>query len=111
VKLPGADRVRIDERKVRGYLLSSTHPVGRFKARVFAALGFDERGAEPFMAELRRIAAAGEVAEEEDTEFGRKYTVPGDLTGPAGSAQVLTVWMKEPGQEEVRLVTVRPRWP
>jgi len=43
VKLPNADRVRIDERKVRGYLLSPSHPVGRFKARVFAALGFGER--------------------------------------------------------------------
>ena len=111
MKLPGADQVRIDERKVRGYLLSPTHPVGRFKARVFAGLGFDEGSAELFMAELRRIAAAGEVGEEEDTEFGRKYTVPDDLTGPVGSAQVLTVWIREPGQEEMRLVTVRPRWP
>lgn len=50
-----------------------------------------------FIAELRRIAVAGEVAEVEDTEFGRKYTVPGDLKGPAGA--------------DVRLVTVRPRWP
>ena len=28
--------------------------------------------AAPFMAELRRIAAAGEVAELEDTAFGRR---------------------------------------
>lgn len=108
VKLPGADRVRIDELKVRGYLLSPTHPVGRFKARVFAALGFaQDVGA--FVAEIRRIAAAGDVGEVEDTEFGRKYTVPGDLIGPTSSAQVLTVWIQEPGQEQVRLVTVRPR--
>jgi hypothetical protein len=45
----------------------------------------------------------------EDTEFGRKYTVPGDLKGSAGSAQVLTVWIQEAGQGEVRLVTVSPR--
>ena len=82
MKLPHPDRGRIDERKVRGYLLSQSHPVGRFKARIFAALGFGEGTAEPFVAELRRIAAAGEVAEVEDTAFGRKYTVPGDLTGP-----------------------------
>ena len=111
MKLPGADRVRIDERKIRGYLLSRTHPVGRFKARVFAALGFDESSTQALVSELRRIAAHGEVAGLEDTEFGRKYTVPGDLKGSAGSAQVLTVWIQEAGQEEVRLVTVRPRWP
>jgi hypothetical protein len=91
VKLPGADRVRIDEIKIRGYLLSKIHPVGRFKARVFAALGFDDNSVEGFVSELRRIAAEGEVAEAEDAEFGRKYTVPGVLAGPAGSAQVLTM--------------------
>jgi hypothetical protein len=99
----------IDERKVREYLLSRSHPVGRFKARVFAALGFDEGAADTFMGELRRIAAGGEISEVEDTEFGRKYTVPGDLNGPAGSAPVFTVWFQEYGQEDVRLVTVRPR--
>jgi len=109
VKLPRADEVRIDERKVRGYLLSRTHPVGRFKARIFAALGFEETTTDAFIAEVRRIAAAGEVSEVEDTEFGRKYTVPGDLRGPAGVGEVLTVWIQESGQTDVRLVTVRPR--
>ena len=109
MKLPRAEKVQIDARKVRGYLLSQTHPVGRFKARVFAAVGFDDTKTDAFIAELRRIAVAGEVAEVEDTEFGRKYTVAGDLKGPAGSVQVLTVWIQEPGQADVRLVTVRPR--
>lgn len=111
MKLPGADKVEIDERKVRGYLISRTHPVGRFKARVFAALGFDENASAAFVSELRRIALVGEVVEVEDMEFGRKYTVPGELKGPVGSAQVLTVWIQLTGQAEVRLVTVRPRWP
>jgi hypothetical protein len=66
-----------------GDLLSRSHPVGRFKARVFAALGFN----------------------------GRKYTVVGELRGPAGAARVSTVWIQEPGKSSVRLVTVRPRWP
>ena len=84
--------------------------MGRFKAKFFASLGFTE-GIDGFVAELRWIAANGEVAGVEDTEFGRKYTVPGELTGPGGSARVLTVWIQEAGQEQVRLVTVRPRWP
>ena len=111
MRLPTAEPVRIDDEKVRRYLLSPTHPVGRFKARVFARLGFEEQSAEAFVAEVRRIAAQGEVSEVEDTGFGRKYTIPGELRGPAGSARVLTVWIQEPGQAGVRLVTVRPRWP
>jgi len=109
MKIPHAGDVRIDERKVRGYLLSTSHPVGRFKARVLAALGFDERGAPAFIEELRRLAVEGDVSEVEETAFGQKYTVPGDLIGPLGTAPVITVWFRERGVDRVRLVTVRPR--
>jgi len=109
MKLPHAADVRIDERKVAGYLLSEAHPVGRFKARVFAALGFEPSTTDAFIAELRRVAAEGEVATVVETGFGQKYTVPGDLRGPLGTAPVVTVWFLEPSQERVRLVTVRPR--
>ncbi len=109
MKLPGADRVQVDDLKVHGYLLSPTHPVGRFKARVFAAAGFGEPTADLFISELRRIAVSGEVKGIEDIEFGRKYTVPGELQGPAGQVRVLTVWIQEPDQAAPRLVTVHPR--
>lgn len=107
---PECNQVRIDDRKVREYLLSRSHPVGRFKARFFAALGFDETTVAAFVAELRRIAESEEVDETEDTEFGRKYTVPGELRGPAGAAQVVTVWIQETARQDTRLVTVRPRY-
>ena len=108
MKLPNADQVQIDGPKVSEYLLSPAHPVGRFKARVFKALGFDQSNLDAFVAEVRRIAAEGEVAEVEDFEFGRKYTVSGELKGPRSAARVVTVWMQAPGREDVRLVTVRP---
>jgi len=38
--LPNADRAEISAQKLRDYLLSPNHPVGRFKARFFGALGF-----------------------------------------------------------------------
>jgi len=75
---------------------------------VFNALGFDESGVAAFVAEVRRIAAEGDVSEVQDNAFGRKYTVPGELRGPVGIARVLTVWIQETGQDDVRLVTVRP---
>ena len=109
MRLPGGDNVRIEDRKVRSYLLSTAHPVGRFKARVFASAGFTESTIEAFISEIRRVAAVGEIASAEDTAFGRKYTIPGTLTGPGKALQVLTVWIEEPGQPAVRLVTVQPR--
>jgi hypothetical protein len=55
-----------------GYLLSPTHPVGGFKARFFAALGFDEGAADDFVQQVHDIDLAGDAADVEDTEFGRK---------------------------------------
>jgi len=40
VLIPNADRATIDATKLRDYLLSATHPIGRFKARFLTALGF-----------------------------------------------------------------------
>jgi hypothetical protein len=109
LRLPGAEQVRIEDAKVRSYLLSTGHPVGRFKARVFASAGFTEATLDVFVAEVRRLAASEEVSGSEDTEFGRKYTLVGTLTGPIKPVDVLTVWIEEPGQPAVRLVTVQPR--
>jgi len=107
--LPGGGDVQIEDRKVRGYLLSRTHPVGRFKARVFASAGFTDGTVDAFLSEIRRLAASGEVSRIEDTPFGRKYTVPGMLIGPVGVIRVVTVWLEEPVRAGVRLVTVQPR--
>jgi len=38
VLLRNAELAEIDPQKLHGYLLSKAHPVGRFKARFFAAL-------------------------------------------------------------------------
>jgi len=102
VKLPRSDDVAIEGAEVREYLLSPSHPVGRFKARLFAALGFDRDDPEPFLADLRRIAESEEVFSEQDTKHGRKYTVQGTLQGPSGSLEVITVWIRDPGREYVR---------
>jgi hypothetical protein len=53
VRLPGADGAHIDPQKLHGYLLSTSHPVGRFKARFFAALGYTAAIWQQFEADLR----------------------------------------------------------
>ena len=40
MKLPNGEQAIIDERKVREYLLSPSHPVGRFKLKFFSGIGF-----------------------------------------------------------------------
>ena len=76
---------------------------------MFLALGFRRETPGPFVAEVRRIGSSGAISSEQDTKHGRKYTVPGVLRGPAGSLEVITVWIRDTGREQVRLVTVRPK--
>ncbi|MGE5597303.1 MAG: DUF6883 domain-containing protein [Hyphomicrobiales bacterium] len=73
----------IDERKIRDYLLSDTHPVGRAKARFFRQFGFERQDPELLRgALLRHVRAAGATTVE--TEFGTKYIVVGPLESPDG---------------------------
>jgi hypothetical protein len=61
MKLPNADHAVVDERKVRDYLLSRSHPVGRFKAAFLARGGFSNDSVDLLIAELLNIAAHGEA--------------------------------------------------
>jgi hypothetical protein len=109
VLIPHADQATIDPGKIRDYLLASTHPIGRFKARFFLALGFTtDRWAE--LAEALRIQHLTQEAEAAPaTVYGQKYTIRAILNGPTGqSAMVVSVWFIPTGGQEPRFVTAYP---
>jgi hypothetical protein len=109
VKLPEAERVIIDPRKLRDYVLSPAHSIGRFKAAFFARLGFTPESWKSLEVELMRLASEEEAELGEETAFGRKYVVRGTITGPMGaSAEVLSVWIVLHGEQTPRLVTIYP---
>ncbi len=108
-RLPGVEEAVISEEKVRGYLLSATHPAGRGKAAFFVGCGF-AAGAWQVLAEaLRRHAVEHEVVGTEPSRFGVKYTVEGVLRTPGGrSRMVRVVWFVGKGEAVPRLVTAYP---
>ena len=109
MKLPFAEVVRIDPRKLRDYALSSEHPSGRFKAVFFATLGFTRGNWEKLDLELRRLALQSTAELGERNGFGQKYVIRGRITGPTGrSAEVVVVWIVLEGEGVPRLVTVYP---
>jgi hypothetical protein len=55
VKLPHAADAIVEPEKVRDYLLSPTHPIGRFKAAFFGMLGYSLDNWEDLRAKLREI--------------------------------------------------------
>ena len=109
MKLPAADRAQIDAAKVRDYLLSPSHPVGRFKAAFFTSIGFRQSDWRSLVAALARLAVEGEAVETLATPFGQKYEVRGNLTGPSGrTATIVSVWIVLAGETFARFVTAFP---
>jgi len=66
VKLPGAEAAVVEPEKVRDYLLSPTHQVGRFKAAFFAALGHSQQNWADLEQDLRNLASGQEGVQVRD---------------------------------------------
>ena len=109
MKLPGAERAVIDRSKVSDYLLSESHPIGRFKTPFFTALGYSAETWEALAGDLRNHAMEGEASATEANAYGQKYEVRGRLTGPEGrEAALVAVWIVLHGEDFPRFVTAFP---
>ena len=109
MKLPDLENAILDSGKLRDYLLSSEHPIGRFKATFFAALGYSREGSFRLEGDFRTLIASESAILGGASAFGQKYEVRGTLTGPAGrSARVVTVWIVLVGETSPRFVTAYP---
>lgn len=108
MKLPNIDNAIISREKLEGYLLSLDHPIGRYKAAFFHALGYGQDDWKALAHDLRGLL--GRKAEErEETEYGKKYEIRGTITGPNGrSAAIIVVWIILRGEEIARFVTAYP---
>jgi hypothetical protein len=81
MSLPNPDRALVDAAKVRDYLLSAEHPVGRFKAAVFVAAGHRRDDWAVLQTDLLETALLQPILEV-PTPFGQKFEVPAILHGP-----------------------------
>ena len=109
MKLPNPERALIDERKLRDYILSSAHPVGRFKAAFFYSLGYRRERWEELERDLREQHLSLDVDRVEETPYGRKYKIEGPLVGPNGKkARVVSIWIVRRGEDFPRFVTAYP---
>ncbi|MEQ1910312.1 MAG: DUF6883 domain-containing protein [Vicinamibacterales bacterium] len=108
--LPNSDDAVIDRAKLRDYLLSPQHPLGRFKARVFGALGFSVDRWEELESARRTQHLTQEAEPAAVVAGGRKFTIRAILIGPNGqSALVVSVWFIRVGEAMPRFVTASGR--
>ena len=109
MKAPNAELAVVDPAKVRDYLLSPEHPVGRFKATFFGSIGYSRDDWQVLAAGLLEIIASEDAELGDQSAFGDKYEVRGTLVGPAGrSATIVTVWIVLAGETAPRFVTAFP---
>lgn len=94
---------------MRDYLLSSEHPVGRFKAQFFTRFGFAGGRWQDLRDQLQSIALEEEAEVAEETAHGQKYIVRGTIVGARGrTAEILTVWIVLHGERVPQFVTAYP---
>ena len=107
--LPNSENAVIDDVKVRDYLLSPEHPVGRFKAVFFNALGYSRDEWEVLRAQLLELARSGTAIPQPPGPYGQKFELPGTINGPAGrAASITTVWIIRAAEDFPRFVTAFP---
>jgi hypothetical protein len=112
VLLPNAEHAIIDGNKLQDYLLSVSHPIGRFKARFFAGLGFSTERWETLDQALRTQHLNQDADPGVPDDFGQPFTIRAILQGPTGrSAMVISVWFIRTGESEPRFVTAYPGEP
>ena len=106
MKVPGAERAFIDERKLVEYCLNAAHPRGRHKARIFlSALGFAESSAPIIRAALLDAILTYDAVPGEIDEHGQRFTVDFRIAGRSGNAMVRSIWIIRTGEDFPRLVS------
>lgn len=107
--IPRSEDAFVPVDKCTGYLLNANHPEGGSKARWFESIGYrldDPLRLETDLLELVRHSDDFAI---EQSSFGVKYEVRGTITSPQGvPANIVTVWIQEPGTQGPRLVTAVP---
>jgi len=94
VKLPNAEQAIADIVKLRDYALSTSHPRGRHKARVFlAALGLTAADAEELRTALLESARTGDAVPGASDEFGTRYTIDFEMVRSTKQARVRGSWI------------------
>ena len=110
MKLPNAEQAVVAEDKIRNYLLSLSHSLGRGKAKYFRGLGFRVETWQTMAQALRHLAQTSDVVKAEATPFGQRYVIDGAIRSPDGrNPAIRTVWFIEDGMDHPYFVTAYPQ--
>ncbi len=106
MKLPNADRAIVPVEKLRDYSLNPSHPEGKHKARIFAALlGFTAADAEKLREMVLNAVLSQEAVEGLTDEHGTRYRIDFEAQGLRDAVTVRTAWHIDTGETVPRPVS------
>jgi hypothetical protein len=109
MQLPNREKAYIPISKLKDYLLSETHSVGKSKAKFLRAVGFNDTNTHLLKQGLINIAHSQDIKETILSSHGVKYIIDGLLQTAAGeSVKMRTVWIIDRDQGCPRFVTAYP---
>jgi hypothetical protein len=107
MKLPNGTNAVVDIVKLRDYCLSSQHPEGRHKARVFlSALGMSSTDANQLREMLLSAASINnEVSMTDADKYGCRYSLDVLVSWGSREAVVRSAWIIKTGEDFPRLAS------
>ena len=111
MKLPNRKNATIKREKLTNYLLSLTHPVGKFKAVFFRGIGFNDTNIHYLKQGLYKIAQNNNIksGRSSDDNNGVNYKIIGLLSAPNGKIYPIeTVWYIEVGTKNPSFISAYP---
>ena len=108
-RLPYYEKAIIDPLKIRDYILSTEHALGRFKAAFFNKMGYTKENWEQFLYDIRNSHLALNAEPIEKTIYGQKYKIDGAIKGPNGKIIICrSIWIILEGENIPRFITIYP---
>lgn len=109
MRIPNAEQAVIAPEKLRDYLLNPEHRRGASKAVLLISMGYETDQWQQLDADLRAQHLTADVEHVEDTDYGTRYTLVAELTGPNGRTIAFrSVWQIDIGTDRPRLITMYP---
>lgn len=106
MRLPNAENVVIDLRKITEYCLSNEHDEGKHKAVLFEKLlGITADNAERLAEILKRAVWENDASIGKLDGYGQRYIVDFEAAGHQAKVLLRSVWIIRSGESFPRLVT------
>src|SRR5258706_11692230 len=104
MQLPNGERAIVDEAKLRDYCLNEAHARGKHKARLFRTrLGITVLQVELLRNAILRAAKTEDANPGDSDQYGDRFSVDFEMTGPSGRARVRSAWIILAGEAFPRL--------